>query len=126
MPDEMPLYEMIGGAPAIEAVVGDFYTRVLADPLLEPFFIGINMARLKGKQAEFFTMALGGPPVYSGRPMAEVHAGRGIEHQHFAAVAGHLSDALLAAGGPPAITEQIIGTVATLEGDIVSGATMGT
>lgn len=126
MPDEAPLYEVIGGTPAIEVVVDDFYARVLADPLLEPFFAGINMPRLKGRQVEFFTMALGGPPVYTGRPMAEVHAGRGIESRHFAAVAGHLSDSLLAAGVPPEITEQIIGAVATLEGDIVSGATMGT
>lgn len=126
MPDETPLYEVIGGTPAIEVVVDDFYARVLADPLLEPFFTGVNMPRLKGRQVEFFTVALGGPPVYTGRPMADVHAGRGIERQHFAAVAGHLSAALLAAGVPPEIAERITGTVATLEGDIVSGATMGT
>jgi len=120
------LYEVIGGADALTGVVDDFYARVLGDPLLEPFFAGINMARLKGRQVEFFTVALGGPPVYTGRPMADVHAGRGIGREHFAAVAGHLSGALLDAGVPAEIAEQIIGKVAALEGDIVSGATMGT
>ena len=126
MPDGTPsLYEVIGGVDALEVVVEDFYARVLADPELAPFFTGINMAKLKGRQVEFFTVALGGPPVYTGRPMADVHAGRGIEGRHFAAVAGHLSEALLAAGVPPEITDQIIAKVATLERDIVSGATMG-
>lgn len=36
------------------------------------------MARLKGKQVEFFAAALGGPVAYSGAPMRQVHQGRGI------------------------------------------------
>lgn len=120
------LYAVVGGAEAIAGVVDDFYVRVLGDPVLAPFFAGVNMARLKGRQVEFFTVALGGPPVYTGRPMAEVHAGRGIERRHFAAVAGHLSDALLEAGVPPEVAGQVVAKVATLEDDIVSGATMGT
>lgn len=84
------------------------------------------MPKLKGRKVEFFAAALGGPPVYTGRTMADAHAGRGNEREHFAAVAGHLTESLLAAGVPQEITEQIIGTVATLEGDIVSGATIGT
>ena len=38
-----------------------FYGRVLADDELAGFFTGTNMARLKGKQVEFFAAALGGP-----------------------------------------------------------------
>ncbi len=55
------IYDKIGGYEAIEAVVEDFYVRVLADDQLGGFFTGTNMNRLKGKQAEFFAAALGGP-----------------------------------------------------------------
>jgi hemoglobin len=94
------IYDKIGGYEAIEVVVEDFYARVLADDQLSGFFSGTNMSRLKGKQAGFFAAALGGPEPYTGASMKQVHQGRGITMHHFTLVAGHLSDALTAAGVP--------------------------
>jgi hemoglobin len=51
------IYEIIGGEAALEPVVDDFYARVNADPELRGFFAGTNMARLKGRQVEFFAAA---------------------------------------------------------------------
>ena len=34
----MAPYDDIGGAPAIRAALDAFYPRVLADPMLSPFF----------------------------------------------------------------------------------------
>ena len=82
-------------------MVEDFYVRVLADEQLSGFFTGTNMNRLKGKQIEFFAAALGAHEVYTGAPMKQVHQGRGITMLHFNLVAGHLADALAAAGVPP-------------------------
>nr|WP_307849410.1 hypothetical protein [Qaidamihabitans albus] len=48
------VYEQIGGQEALATVVDDFYRRVLDDPELAGFFAGTNMARLKGRQVEFF------------------------------------------------------------------------
>ncbi|GAA0348477.1 group 1 truncated hemoglobin [Actinoallomurus spadix] len=117
---EQSIYDRIGGEEALVAVVDDFYVRVLADPKLESFFAGVSMPRLKGRQVEFFGAALGGPQVYSDAPMRAVHQGRGIEQEHFDLVAGHLTDALTAAGVPAELVGQIIGVVATLAPDIVS------
>jgi hemoglobin len=114
----MSIYDQIGGAEALEGVVADFYDRVLADPQLAPFFTGTNMARLRGKQAEFFAAALGGPEPYTGAPMRQVHQGRGITMHHFNLVAGHLTESLHAAGVPAPIVGQIIGAVAPLADDI--------
>ena len=94
------IYVQIGGHEALEAVVADFYGRVLADDELAGFFTGTNMARLKGKQVEFFAAALGGPEPYTGAPMRQVHQGRGITSHHFTLVAVHLADTLAAAGVP--------------------------
>jgi hemoglobin len=116
----MTIYEEIGGAEAIEAVVEDFYVRVLADEQLAGFFTGTNMARLKGKQAEFFGAALGGPDPYTGAPMRQVHQGRGIARHHFNLVAGHLADSLSAAGVPDGLVDQIIAAVAPLADDIAT------
>ncbi|MDT5348543.1 MAG: hemoglobin [Mycobacterium sp.] len=94
------IYDKIGGNEAIEVVVEDFYVRVLADDQLSGFFTGTNMNHLKGKQAEFFAAALGGPEPYTGAPMKQVHQGRGITMHHFTLVAGHLSDAPRPASPP--------------------------
>ena len=116
-----PIFDRIGGYEALEAVVADFYTRVLADDDLAGFFSGTNMNRLRGKQVEFFAAALGGPDPYRGAPMKQVHQGRGITMKHFGLVAGHLTDSLAAAGVAPDLIDQIIGAVAPLADDITSG-----
>lgn len=113
------IFEQIGGAPAVRAVVDDFYQRVLADPLLAPFFDNVDMAKQRQHQALFITMALGGPQDYKGRNMREAHAGLGIRDQHFDAVARHLQESLEGAGVPAAIVTQIMGVVASTRGDIV-------
>lgn len=116
------IYEQIGGHEALETVVEDFYRRVLADEELAGFFSGTNMSRLKGRQVEFFAAALGGPLPYTGAPMKQVHQGRGITMHHFSLVAGHLTDALHAAGVPAATVSDIIGVIAPLAPDIASDA----
>lgn len=115
------IFDRIGGYEALEAVVADFYTRVLADDRLARFFSGTNMNRLRGKQVEFFAAALGGPDPYRGAPMKQVHQGRGITMDHFGYVAGHLTESLLAAGVPPVLVEQIIAAITPLAADITSG-----
>lgn len=84
------LYERLGGEPAIAAVVQDFYRRVLADPLLVPFFRGVAPDRLARMQREFFAAALEGPIRYSGRPLNAVHGGLGIRPAHLARFLEHL------------------------------------
>ena len=83
------------------------------------------MNRLKGKQVEFFAAALGGPEPYTGAPMKQVHQGRGITMHHFGLVAGHLGDALTAAGVPAETVTEILGAIAPLAADIASGETAG-
>jgi len=118
--ESVSIFDAIGGYEAIEIVVEDFYMRVLADDQLSGFFAGSNMNRLKGKQIEFFAAALGGPEPYTGAPMKQVHQGRGIMMSHFALVAGHLTDALSAAGVPRTTIDEIIGAIAPLAADIAS------
>lgn len=116
------IYNEIGGHEALEVVVDDFYERVLADGELAGFFAGTNMARLKGKQVEFFAAALGGPEPYTGAPMRQVHQGRGITIHHFNLVATHLAASLAAAGVPAETVEQILAAIAPLSADIASAS----
>ena len=69
----MALYDDIGGAPVIRRVLNAFYPRVLADSALGPFFLGVDIERLKKTQEEFLAMVLGGPNHYTGRGLHEAH-----------------------------------------------------
>jgi hemoglobin len=112
-------YDAIGGGPAVSAVVNDFYERVLGDPRLAPYFEGIDMPQLKRHQVLLVTQVLGGPNNYDGRPLAEAHAGLGVDHDDFAAVAGHLTGAMRNAGVPEDIIMRAIAVVAATEPEIV-------
>ena len=102
-------YQRLGGRDAVEAVVDEFYDRILADESLAPFFEGVPMARLRAHQVAFLSAVTGGPDDYDGDDMRAVHAHLDLTGDHFDAVAGHLVDALRACDVP----EEDIDTVVT-------------
>ena len=114
------LYERLGGAPAISAVVDAFYQRVLADAVLRPFFAETNLQWLKARQKQFFGRALGGPEKYKGRPMREAHAQLPIEQMHFDRVAEHLIAVLNEAKIGFDLIEEVVAVVAPLAADLVN------
>ena len=110
---------VIGGKPALVAVVDQFYTRILADKKLAPLFAKTDMKRQRSHQVAFLAYALGGPSEYRGQPMQAAHAGRGITAEHFGLVAGHLQATLQwAKVGAPEVA-SIMTAAASLQGDIV-------
>lgn len=118
----MTIYDSIGGAPAVQAAVDDFYTRLLADAALAPFFAGVDLRRLKTHQRAFIAAALGGAEVYAGRDMATAHAGLAITDRDFDAVVGHLVDTLTGLGVPTDTIAQIGAALTPLRADIVTAA----
>lgn len=120
----MSIYDGIGGSAAVHAAVDDFYSRVLADPQLAPFFASTDLQRLKAHQRSFIAAAIGGPEVFSGRDMKTAHAGLGITSADFDAVTGHLVDTLTGLGVPADTIGQIGAAIAPLRADIVTAPEM--
>lgn len=116
------LFEQIGGEPAVNASVDRFYERVLADPMLAPFFKDVHMARLKAHQFAFLSQVLGGPRKYSGATMSRAHARLQIEQRHFDAVAVHLVETLRELGVSEDIIAQVAAAVTSLAPEIVNTA----
>lgn len=114
------LFQKLGGRPAVEAVVKEFYKRVLADAQLAGFFKNTDMEFQVQQQINFFSMALGGPNEYNGRNMKDAHNDLGITETHFDKVAGHLVDALKWAGVGQEDIDAVVGLVAPLKNDIVT------
>jgi hemoglobin len=113
------LLSELGGRHGIEDVVALFYTRVLRDPELAPFFRGVSMARLQQLQTDFFCSVLGGTP-WKGRDMKAAHVGLRIEDHHFDRVATHLQAALEEGGVSGPHIRYILDLVGTLRPQIVT------
>ncbi len=114
------LFDKLGGAPAIEAVVTEFYKRVLADKELKGFFNTTDMDKQRRHQTQFISMALGGPNQYTGRSMKAAHADMKIKENHFNLVAGHLVETLKSFNISQADIDEVVSKVGPLKDDIVN------
>ncbi len=86
----MPIYDDIGGRPAVAETVERFYDRVLSDPDLAPYFADTDMPKQKAHLRAFIAAALGGPDIYKGRDMRAAHAAVKVTHDAFDRVVRHL------------------------------------
>jgi hemoglobin len=117
---ESSLYERLGGEAALDAVVDDFYDRVLADEELRPYFEDVSMDELRDHQTQFLSAVTGGPVEWDGQDMDRAHAHLDVTSEDFAAVAEHLRATLVALDVPEEERTAVMETVAMLEPSIVS------
>lgn len=113
-------YERIGGGRAVAQVVDLFYERILGDPALAPFFVGVDMARLKRHQALLISQVLGGPAEYEGRDLGRAHAGLRISSADFGRVAAHLVSTLQDAAVDDDVIARVAEVLGGTEKDIVT------
>lgn len=120
MMNSLTLYDRLGGEDAIMAMVGEFYDRIVADPVLAPYFRGLDMDRQIDKQVAFMTMAFGGPHRYTGRDLRSAHAHlAGLTDVHFDALLGHLRATLGTLSVPRPMIEEIMGSVRGWRPDVL-------
>ena len=114
------LYERLGGYNAIVAVVDDFVGNVAADKRINKFFAKANVPRLKARLVEQICQGTGGPCVYTGRGMREVHAGMGVRSSHFNALVGDLGKSLKKFKVPAREQRELVAILAPMKKDIVT------
>ncbi|WP_435158930.1 group I truncated hemoglobin [Haladaptatus sp. DFWS20] len=113
------VYGEIGGRDAVEAVVTDFYDRVLSDDQLIPYFEGMDMDELRAHQIQFISAVAGGPVEYSGADMREAHIHLDIDEADFEAVGTHLETALRTNGVGEDNIDAIMAEVVALKDPIL-------
>jgi len=118
--EEISVYQAIGGRTALAAAVDDFYGRLLADPVLGPFFPGGAGTRHRAYVVTILGEALGGPERYRGPDIAAAHGGLGITDAHFNLAAAHLYATLDGLGVPRHLSDHIVGIVAGLRPSVVT------
>ena len=113
-------YDSLGAETGLRSAVDEFYDRIHADPLLAPYFAGVDMPNLRRHQVDMLSAATGGPQKYSGRDMARAHAGLDITDEAFDRVVGHLNATLVETGADDGTIRAVLGAVAPLRPSIVT------
>jgi hemoglobin len=120
-----PLWDRLGGEPAVKAVVHEFVLAAAPDPKVNFFrdgkfaLDGPGVERLERRLVELVSTVSGGPLKYTGRDMASAHAGMKITDAEFDALAGHLVAVLKKFRVPQREIDELVGIVATTRKDIV-------
>jgi hemoglobin len=120
-----PLWDRLGGEPAVKAVVHDFVVAAASDPKVNFLRDGKFKLDEKGVEnlekllVELVSAVSGGPLKYTGKSMKDSHKGMGITEAEFGALAGHLVATLKKYKVPQAEIDELVGLVASTKGDIV-------
>lgn len=118
----MSLYEQIGGEAAVDAAVEVFYRKVLSDDRISHFFDDVDLDVQMAKQKAFLTMAFGGPAHYTGKDLRAGHAHlvkRGLNGDHFGAVAENLSATLTELKVPQPLIDQVMAIAGGARADVL-------
>jgi len=114
-----PLYDRLGGKPAITAVVDDFVGNVAADSRINGRFAGANIPRLKTMLVDQICEASGGPCKYTGKSMLEAHRGMDIKDTEFNALVEDLVKSLDRFKVPAQEKSELLGALGGMKPQIV-------
>jgi hemoglobin len=90
-PDELSLYERLGGEEGISSIVDDVISQHLSNPIISSKFVYLNenpkqLEKVKNYIKDFLGAGTGGPQQYAGANMQTVHSGMDINNTEFLAV----------------------------------------
>ena len=113
------LYDRLGGLDMINALTESWVARVGGDDRANGKFVRTDIPRLMKEVNDQLCEATGGPCTYTGRSMAETHAGMGTTAGEFDVVMQHLDDALDELNVPKEEQAELVGLLMPMRDDIV-------
>lgn len=121
-PDAAPtLYERLGGATHVDAVVGRLIDRSASDLRTRRSFDGVKLKALKESLAQQICAVSGGGCRYEGETMVRSHADLKIVASEFDAVVSILREELDREGTDAGAKNELLRLLAPMKRDIVGG-----
>jgi hemoglobin len=107
-------------AEAVTRAIQLFLVRMTTDETLSWAFAGVDSAAVERHARAFVIAALGGPDLYVGRNMHDVHAPFLLTHAHFDQAVAHLLASLAEAGIADSLTTTLAARLEPLRRQIVT------
>jgi hemoglobin len=117
------LYKQLGGYDAIAAVTDDVIGRLVSDPKLAKFFVGLDdehKALVRQRFVDFICAKTGGPCLYTGRDMKTAHAGLHITEDEWNAAIADFGATEEKFKIPPDVRRQLGELFGQIKADIVT------
>jgi hemoglobin len=108
-------FQGLGGKPGIKKIVDTLIPLVLADPRIKESFTDIDMKNLALRLEEQFCVLSGGPCIYKGKDMKEIHDGLNITNAQFNALAEDLQIAMEQLGVPSRFQNKLVAKLAPMQ-----------
>jgi truncated hemoglobin YjbI len=105
---EQSLFDELGGEPALRRVIDRFVDRMFDDVMIGYLFRRADRERVKQKELEHAAAHLGGPLVYTGRPLDAAHRPHQIRGGQFMRRVRILEETLTELGVPEAVRKHWI------------------
>ncbi|HSX58594.1 MAG TPA: group 1 truncated hemoglobin [Tahibacter sp.] len=113
------LYQRLGGAPGVEAVVDASLRHVHGDLRINIFFENSDLADLRRLLIEQICAATGGPCTYTGRSMEESHSGMNLTDKDFDAFVEDLIAAMTEVKVSPELQQEVLALFGPMRPQVV-------
>lgn len=115
-----PVFDDFGGKPGLVAIMNDFMDNLVADPRTKPFFANADREHIKAELVDQFCVILDGPCTYTGKNMASVHRGLGIQRAQFNALVEDLQKAMDKHNVPFRSQNKLLAKLAPMHREVVT------
>ena len=119
----MTIYEKYGGYDFFHQCIYGLYLEMFDHPEIAYHFIGVDLEWLSRQQTHYLIRAIGGPDLYEGGTVKEVHAHMGITKFQYTEIAIAFRQVFLDRGVSKEDTDVIMNFVASHATDIVTRKT---
>jgi hemoglobin len=114
-----PLYQRLGGEPAIRAVVTDIIELHFTEEITKPLTRGVDKQKLIDHVVNWLCNAAGGSETYTGRDMVTAHAHLGMTDVHFMAAGDQIVRCLKKYNVPEPEIQEVMCAIIAHHGDVI-------
>ncbi|HTR53962.1 MAG TPA: group 1 truncated hemoglobin [Kofleriaceae bacterium] len=114
-----PLYQRLGGEPAIRAVVRDIVELHFTEPLTAPLCVGVDKNKLVDHVVNWLCQAAGGTEKYTGRDMVTAHEHLRMTDVHFMAAGDQILRCLKKYNVPEPEIQEVMCAIIARHDDVI-------
>jgi len=112
------LFKRMGGTDGIKSLMDALYKIALVDNRIKDHLLK-DPERIKLGQSVYVTEMLGGPKQYKGQEIATIHKSLGINDYHFDCFMGDLNRAMMGAGHPESLIDEVLVALEPVRADVL-------
>ena len=119
------LYERLGAADGIAALVDDIVAAHMSNPIIKARFLPYQedparLSAIKSHTRAFLAMGSGGPASYAGRSMSDAHRGMNVSAAEYMAAVDDILATLKKHGRDERTQQEVLAIAYSLKAEIMS------